>query len=146
MSVSSYSDESDNEGIQDIEEQLTALANVIETLIPELDTLEAELKALERPIEQIALQQLGDIPYLSTSPFRKATFRFRAPGLPGVDSTRRYSFEDICGLLRNYIFQANLIAEDETITLNDQLKLLFGIKELTSTYIELIRHLRNVLV
>jgi len=147
MSVSSYSEsESDDEGILEIEEQLVTLTDTLEILLASIEDLDEELVSLERPLENIMLQQLGDVPYLKTSPFRTATFAFRPPGLPGINLKRRYKFEEICELLRKYLFQTKLIDANETIQMNQILKTLFGVKEDSISYISLIGKLRNVLI
>jgi hypothetical protein len=138
--------ESDDECIQEIEQQLVILSDTIESLLTNVETFEKELIAMERPIENIALAQLGDIPYLITSPFREATFSFRSPGLPGIELSRQYSFRDICELLRSYLFRMNLIDADETIHMNDVLKNVFQTQEATTTYLNLIAKLRTVLI
>jgi hypothetical protein len=145
MSVSSYT-ESDDEGIMEIEEQLTILSNSIESLLESVESFEKELATIERPIGDIALAQLGDVPYLVTSPFRTATFAFCPPGLPGIELSRRYAFREICELLRTYLFKMNMIDADETVRLNTILKHVFQIEDDSIPYIKLIGKLRNVLI
>lgn len=147
MSVSSYTEnESDDEGVLEIEEQLVTLTDTLEILLASIEDLDEELMSLERPLENIMLQQLGDVPYLETSPFRLATFAFRPPGLPGINLKRRYAFKEICELLRTYLFQMKLIEADETVRMNQALKTLFGVEEDSISYLSLIGKLRNVLI
>ena len=143
--MSSYT-ESEDDGILEIEEQLSILSNSIESLLESVESFEKELAAMERPIGDIALAQLGDVPYLVTSPFRTATFAFRAPGLPGIELSRRYAFHEICELLRTYLFKMNLIDADETVKLNNVLRNVFHIQDDSISYINLVGKLRNVLV
>jgi hypothetical protein len=52
------------------------------------------LHQLQRPLEALALQQLGDVPFLQTSPFRQEAFSLkRAPAT-------RLPFHTICSTLR----------------------------------------------
>ena len=150
MSVNSYSSEegsdSENEGIVAIQHSLENLSKVIGVMLPEIDALESELKKLERPLEQIVLEQFGDIPYLASSPFRKERFLFQPPGFPGINLTIRYEFREICDLLRTYLLKNSLMNSDEEITVSPLLKSIFKINTSKTTYLELIGHLRNVLV
>ena len=137
--------ESDDEGIRDIETQLETLSSTIQSLLESVESFERELLAMERPIANIALAQLGDVPYLATSPFRAATFAFRPPGIPGIEQSRRYPFRELCELLRTYLYQMKLVDTNETVHLNKVLQTVFQLKEDTVPYVRLIGTLRNVL-
>lgn len=72
----------------------TALMDQVEAVVQMLETAETALHRLQRPIELLMLDQLGDVPFLQTSPFRHQTFSLkRAP-------TVRVPFHTLCAELR----------------------------------------------
>jgi hypothetical protein len=129
----------------DVQEQLERFTDVIDAVAQEIAALEAQLEALRRPIESLELAQLGDVPFLVTSPFRNAAFRVKPPGFPGLDLDKRYPFHTICDMLRNYVFQIGAVKDDGSVVLPSHLQQLFGAQEHT-TYLELLTMLRNVLI
>ena len=75
----------------------TDLMKQVEALLQVLETAEVGLAALQRPMEQLTLHQLGSIPFLETSPFRTESFllKNRATG-------SRTPFHKICAELRTH--------------------------------------------
>ncbi len=147
MSVSDPETEiSDVDSFGTVEERIATLKHLISELYGEAEELEAHLGDLHLPLEKLELAQLGDVPFLQSSPFRTATFQVKPPGFPGADLSRRYAFHEICAVLRAYLYSSGAVAPDGTITLSKQLKSLFGVQSEKVTYIELLGHLRSVLI
>ncbi len=149
-SVSEYSMSTDSQAsddsFSDIQEQLEGLTDIVGAFTQEIEALEKQLESLQRPVEGLELAQMGDIPFLSTSPFRHATFLVKPPGIPGINLETRYPFQTICEMLRNHLFESGLVKPDGTVTLNKQLKQLFETKKKEVTYLELLQMLRHVLI
>ena len=145
-SMSSSDSQASDESFSDIQEQLEGLTDVVTSFTQEIESLEKQLEALQRPIEGLEIMQMGDIPFLTTSPFRHATFLVKPPGIPGLDVETRYPFQTICQILRNYVFESGLVKPDGTVTLSKQLQQLFETKKKETTYLELLQMLRNVLI
>jgi hypothetical protein len=115
------------ESFSGIQGQLTSLSGLMEVLMNQTTAMETQMKTMQRPFEGLALDQLGDIPHLAASPFRKQMFAYkRAP--PDVDAKHRYSFETICGHFRAYIFGNNLVDADGAITADETLATLLEIQ------------------
>ena len=126
---------SDEEYESDISEQYDALLNQIEHLVGLIETTEAALHKLQRPILSLSTQQLGDLAFLESTPFRKQTFQVRME----ADGYRR-PFQDICAQLRSYIFQNTTVGSDGIIAITPLLrsKLRFKPRQKTTTYSELL--------
>lgn len=145
-SMSSSDSRASDESFSDIQEQLETYTDVVGTFTQEIEALEKQLEALQRPIEGLEIGQMGDIPFLASSPFRHATFLIKPPGIPGLNLETRYPLHKICELLRNHLFQTHAVKPDGTVTLNKQLQQLFETKKKETTYLELLQMLRNVLM
>ena len=143
---SSSSDEDSDGGIVELETELERLSSLVGTLLAQLETTEAQLAALQPHIEDLHVHQLGDLPFLETSPFRHETFRVQPPGFPGVEVDQRYPFKDICAALRKYVIRGGAVAEDGTIRLDAPLKKLFKTRANKTTFLEMMGMLRRVLV
>jgi len=140
---------SDVDSYASVEMDIQALSHLISELYGQAEELEERLATLHKPLEGTQIDQFGQLAFVAASPFRNATFAIKAPGLPGlpnVDLSKRYSFHQICAILRNYLISCNAVCDDGSITLNAQLQHLFGIQDTTIGYIALLGHLRNVLV
>lgn len=125
--------------------QLKTLSGLMEILMDQTNDFESQMKNMQRPMEGIVLNQLGDIPQLAASPFRKQLFAFKHV-LPGIDASRRYSFTDICTHFRTYVFEQNLVDTEGMITVNSTLASMFEIANGTQlNYIAMMRHLRAAL-
>ena len=144
MSVASFSDD-DNDESSCAWEKMQAMNRVMEEMTNEIVRLEQQLEQLQRPIELLELNQLDDLPFLESSPFRQAAFHTIPDAIPGLDSKRRYPFHALCAALRNYLFRAGAVAPDGTIALTAEMRKLFGIQESHTTYIALLNHLRHVI-
>ena len=145
-SSESDSEISDVDSFGTVEDRIANLRHLISELYGEAEELESHLTDLHIPLEKLELAQLGDIPFLQGSPFRTATFQVKPPGFPGADLSRRYAFHEICAILRTYLYSSGAVAPDGTITLSKQLKSLFEVQGEKVTYIELLGHLRSVLI
>lgn len=144
--TSIYSSGSVPDGCGELETTLEGLRALLGNMLEGIEVMETKLQSIQRPIQNIYTDQLGDVPFLETSPFRNASFHIKAPGFPGVDLTKRYKFKDITALLRAYLEKKKAIDASGLITLPRQLKTLFGIKTNTATFMELISKLRTILV
>lgn len=137
---------SDAESFTSLNEELHAMGHLIADMYAEAEELEEIMRTLHRPMEALELAQLGTIPFLQTSPFRTAKFAIKPPGIPGVDASRRYTFAEICAMLRNYVFSAGAVDEDGYVTLNEPMRELFETQAARISYIELMGMLRAVLI
>jgi hypothetical protein len=104
------------------------------------------LKTMDQPVTHVALDQLSDISTLEASSFRHHTFAVKPPGFASIDINKRYAYKDIVEKLREYLFQEKLVQDDGTIQLNKQLSLMFDIKDKTTTFLHLLKNLKNILV
>lgn len=145
-SVYSSVSDTDASNYDELEETLTHLRATLGAMMEGIESMETKLVQLQVPIQNMYADQLGDVPFLETSPFRNASFRIKSPGFPGIDMTKRYKFKEITAVLRSYLEKQKAIDASGVITLPAPLKKLFGIKTPTTTFMELIANLRNVLV
>jgi hypothetical protein len=144
--MSSDNEDSDVDSFTTLQNDLEMMSEMIHVLDREIREVEEAISDLHRPVEGLHLDQLGAVPFLANSPFRHSEFAVQPPGFPGVDLEKRYSFETICGMLRSYLFSTGAVQPDGTITLNKQLMKLFHTRRETTTFMELLLHLRKVLV
>lgn len=138
--------DSDTDSYTTIQQSIAAMNHVLEELYGEAEELEEHLHDLHVPITDLHLQQLGDVRFLQSSPFRAATFAVKSPGFPGADLSTRYPFHVVCAILRDHLFKSGAVAADGTITLNKPLQTLFEVQEPTIQWIPLIGKLRSVLI
>jgi len=148
VTTSAYASGSDSDetDFSELETTLSGLRSLLGDMMNGIEAMETKLQTMERPIQTMYADQLGDVPFLETSPFRNASFRVKEPGFPGVDLTKRYKFKDITAVLRKYLEKKGAIDAAGIITPPPQIKKLFGIKTKTTTFMELIAKLRNILV
>jgi len=139
-------DMSDTTDAVELQISMETLSAQVGDLLAGIEAMEAKLSELHKPIQSIYADQLGDVPFLETSPFRNASFKVKPPGFPGVDLKKRYKFKDITATLRSYLDNNNLVDNKGIVTLNPILKKLFNLKGKTTTFMELIANLRNVLI
>lgn len=148
-SGSEYDEESDAlsdvSSIESFSGDLTQLRHVVASINSTIETLETQLISMQRPIEQLHLDQLGDIPFLQSSPFRHTMLKFKSDvGIPGIDKHKRYSFADIMKHVRSYLFESGAVQSDGTIKLSKDQRKQLGIKEQELSYIELMQHMRQI--
>ena len=141
---SSMSD--DAESFSGVESDLDRMHEVMMALHNSIATLESQMEGMHRPLESLHLDQLGDLPFLSTSPFRHETFLIRPPGIPGLNVDKRVPFHVICETLRNHFFETGAVQPDGSITLSADMQKLFGIQERTATFFDIMLRLRRVLI
>ena len=142
----SSSDESDADSFGTIEEEIGELNHMISELYCAAEDLEDQLMKIRKPLELSQLDQLGQVPFLKSSPFRSAMFKVKAPGFAGIDLEKRYLFQEICAMLRAHLLATAAVQPDGTIRLSDQLKTLFEVEDDSIGYIVLMARLRRVLV
>jgi hypothetical protein len=131
------------ESFSEIQGQLSALTGLMEVLMTQTNEMESQMKTMQRPLEGLALDQLGDIPHLAASPFRKQMFAYKR-ALPGIDVSQRYSFETICAHFRAYMFGQNLVDADGQITADAHLANVFEIQVGTKlNFMEMLGRLRR---
>lgn len=141
--------ENDVESVSSIESfsgDLSQLRSVVASINKTIETLETQLISIQRPIEALHVDQLGDVPFLHSSPFRHTMLKFKADvGIPGIDVHKRHSFADIMSAVRSYLFTSGAVQEDGTLQLSKEMrKTLGGIKQSSLSYIELMQHLRTI--
>jgi len=145
----SDSEESDSFDTDEIEHTLSVTTTLMESMLRDLTNLEARLEALHRPLRDLHVEQLGNIDFLASSPFRNATFQFKNAAVAaaaGLKDDKRYPYHVICKTLRAALIQSGQVTKDGTLTLNTATKQLFGVKEDNISYPVLLGHLRNVLI
>jgi hypothetical protein len=124
-------DSSDSdESFSSIQESLEQLSELVTLFTKQLDVAEKQMSELQPHVEDTHVSLLNGVPFLETSPFRNQMFFVKSPG----------------AMIRNYIFDANLVTDDGVVKLNKQLQTLLGIKSKTATYVELMGRLRTVVV
>lgn len=127
-------------GIQD---RLEEFSNYIEALHDEIQAIEHRMECLQRPVRDLHVDQLGDVPFLQSSPFRSQTFRFKH-ALPGIDMDKRYAFHEITAMIRTYLFEQGAVQPDGSIHLTPALQTLFGISASTTTFMNILKHLPHI--
>ena len=115
------------------------LMDQVEALLVLLENTETALHKLQRPMEQLSLQQLGDVPFLQTSPFRFQEFMLKKR--PG----KRIPFHVLCGELRSHSLSHSL-SESRDIPMTPFLKEQLDISANTLTYPQLLGTLVNGIV
>ena len=142
----STTDESDSfSSLQADFERLSETLNIFASAI---ESLGDNLTKIQKPIENIEIEQLPDTVFLEKSPFRLQTFLVKSPCFPGIDPNIRYPFHKICSILRNYIFSMKLVDESGSIKPNEVLRKYFNIDSSVQeiSYLDLLSKLKHVLV
>lgn len=138
---------SDCDSFASFEKDMESMSLHISEMYGLTEELEEHLLSLHRPIEQLELSQLGDAPFLETSPFRNATFTIQqGVHFPGIEPGKRYMFQTICSMLRNSLFHTNAVQADGSIKLSNEFQSIFGSEREYVSYNELLMKLRNILV
>lgn len=118
---------SDDEEEDSVASTFQSLLTQVEALVTVLETAEAGLLTLQRPMEQLALHQLGHIPFLQTSPFRSESFLLkRRPGGP------RVPFQTLCAELRAHCL--TLPTEDDKLVVSPFLREMLHVETRTTTF------------
>ncbi len=139
-------EEEDEKQVKELEKDLARMSEMVKLMTENIHELESAMTGFHRPLESLHVDQMGGIPFLASSPFRHQTFAVKPPGFPGIDLDRRYPFHVICNILRTHLLSTDAVQDNGTITLTKPLQKLFGVKESETTFLELILHLRKVLV
>jgi hypothetical protein len=142
---SSDSDCMSEESIESFSGDLTQLRKIVASINSTIQTLETQLISIQRPIEAVHMEQLGDIPFLESSPFRHNILKFKADiAIPGLDTSKRHSFADIMKHVRAHLFDTGAVQPDGSITLSKHMRKLLGIKETNVSYIDIMNHMRQI--
>jgi len=140
------SDEEAEEADESIQQQLDSLMDLMESLVKDIERVETELVKLQPRMEDLYVNQLSEIPFLETSPFRFEAFLVKSPGFPGIDLERRYPFHEICSLLRAYLVESNSINTEGLIVPNKLLRKLFGRSLKPISFVQMLGLLRVLLI
>lgn len=149
MVLAMESDSDESFDTTEIEHNFLITNTHLEDMLNSLSALEAKLETFHRPLQDLHIEQLGNLDFLESAPFRHATFLFAKPqvaALAGLDPAHRYSFAIICERLRAALFTSNSVASDGSIQLNTTLRDLFEVKGKHITYIGLLANLRKILI
>ena len=86
VTTSAYTSESESDetDFSELEATLSGLRAMLGDMMNGIEVMETKLQTMERPIQNMYTDQLGDVPFLETSPFRNASFRVKEPGFPGL--------------------------------------------------------------
>ena len=123
----SSGDDSGNEEEDSVAATFHSLLIQAEALMTVLETAEAGLLTLQRPMERMALHQLGNIPFLQTSPFRQESFLLkRRPQGP------RVSFRSVCAELRAHCL--TLPTEGDKLVVSPFLREMLHVTTRTTTF------------
>jgi hypothetical protein len=145
---SNYESSSDSECMSDVESfsgELTQLRKIVASINSTIETLETQLISIQRPIEALHMEQLGDIPFLESSPFRHNMLKFKSDiNIPGLDVSKRYSFADIMKHVRTYLFDSSAVQADGQIKLTKDMRKLLGIREHEVSYVDIMNHMRQI--
>lgn len=145
---SNYESDSDSECMSDVESfsgELTQLRKMVASINSTIETLETQLISIQRPIEALHMEQLGDIPFLESSPFRHNMLKFKSDiKIPGLDAAKRYSFADIMKHVRAHLFESGAVQADGQIKLAKDMRKLLGIKEHEVSYVDIMNHMRQI--
>ncbi len=142
---SSDSDCMSEESIESFSGDLTQLRKIVASINATIETLETQLISIQRPIEALHMEQLGDIPFLESSPFRHTMLKFKSDiTIPGLDSSKRHSFAEIMKHVRTHLFESGAVQPDGSIQLSKDMRKLLGIKEKNVSYIDIMNHMRQI--
>jgi len=147
--MSESGSEEDEHDFTELESTLEETANLIETMMKEVATLETRLHTIKRPIQDLHVEQLGELDFLSSSPFRQQEFKFAKPEVAvaaGLDPKKRHTFQKIAECLRQTLLAQKLVDEHGLIHLSKSLQKLFETKEDILSFPGLLGNLRAVLV
>jgi hypothetical protein len=138
---------SESDSYSSIQADLERFSDFLTQFTKDVDTLGENLGKIQKPIENIEMEQLANVPFLEQSPFRTQTFLLQI-SIPGIVAKRRYPFHEICSFLRNYVLQKQLVQEDGSIAVNEELRKIFSLEAtLTNlTYFDLMLRLKKILV
>lgn len=137
--------ESDADSFTTMADMLNQLNLCVSEMYGLAEELEEELHDLHPPLQDLSLAQFGEAGFLASSPFRYAMFAPR-PGIPGLDPSQRYMFQEICLKLRHYLLDSNAVQADGSIKLTPQLQTMFGFDFSVSetTFMELVGRINHI--
>ena len=107
-----------------------ALMDQVEEVLQMLEKTETALYALQRPIEALVLDQLGEVPFLLSSPFRHQAFSLKRT------LSERIPFHALCANLRTHCLP--LSSQDGTIRTSPFLREQLNVRTETVTFPQLL--------
>lgn len=128
-----------------LQEHLESMRELMHAMLEETEELEARLLTLQRPIEDLALEQLGDVPFLQASPFRHQTFLLKVDGIPGFTAGQRYPYHELVSVLRAHLIETGAMDAEGVATLAKPLQRLLGVEEERLSFLQILGHLRKIL-
>lgn len=143
------SDSEESIDTTELEHNFLVTTAAIEEMLASLDQLELRMDQIHRPLQDLYVDQLGNLDYLATSPFRTHTFQFANPAvatLAGLDPEKRHTYGHICEKLRDALFATGSINPEGRIQLPPHLKKLFHIKQKEVSFFTLLGALRAILI
>jgi hypothetical protein len=143
------SDDEEEVEYDELEQIMADTCDLIDSLLKDISEVESKLNTLQRPLQHLHVDQLGDLEFLEKSSFRSTPFLFAKPGpakLAGLDVSKRHSYKTIVGCLRNAILQQCTVDENGLITLTPAIQKMLETKEKKITFPGLLGYLRNVLL
>jgi transposase len=143
------SDSDESLDTTEIEHIILITNEQIEEMLQTLTALEERLEQFHRPLQDLHIEQMGNLDFLAAASLRNETFLFAKPQiaeLAGLDPKQRHSFGFICERLRAALFSSSAVSPEGSIKLNKSLRELFEVKGKEITYIGLLAHLRKILV
>ena len=133
------------ESIESFSGDLSQMRRIVASINSTIEMLETQLISIQRPIESLHMEQLGDVPFLESSPFRHTMLKFKSDVcIPGLDTSKRHSFADIMKNVRTYLFESGVVQEDGSIKLTKEMQKMLGIKEKTVSYVDIMNHMRQI--
>jgi hypothetical protein len=143
---SSDSGASDSEeSIESFSGDLSQMRRIVASINSTIEMLETQLISIQRPIESLHMEQLGDVPFLESSPFRHNMLKFKTDvHIPGFDTSKRHSFADVMKNVRSYLFETGAVQDDGSIKLTKDMQKMLGIKEKTVSYVDIMNHMRQI--
>lgn len=132
------------EATNGVHEHLESMRELMHAMLQETEELEARLLTLQRPVEALALEQLGDVPFLQSSPFRHQAFRLKVDGIPGFEAGRRYPYHELVSVLRAHLIETGAMDAEGVATLAKPLQRLLGVEEERLSFVKILGHLRNI--
>lgn len=128
-----------------LQEHMESMRELMHAMLQETEELEARLLTLQRPIEALALEQLGDVPFLQASPFRHQTFLLKVDGIPGFVAGRRYPYHELVAMLRTHLIEMGALDAEGVATLAKPLQRLLDVEEERMSFVNILGRLRNIL-
>lgn len=141
----------ESDSFSSIQADFERLTETLSHFQENLEAVGENLTKIQKPIENLEIEQLHNPAFLEQSPFRMQKFLLKSCNFSAickVDMHRRYSFSEICTGLRNYLFDAKLVNQDGSIRVNEPLQTLLKLpsSSVNISYLDLLARLTVILV